>query len=88
MIDIRGPVNISGAVTARRARAVWTEGTLYVVKSPKIIKKYETTEPIEVAKGKWEAETLDGKTITLDRNGCPSCGYTLKNIPVEKILSA
>lgn len=84
-VDI-GPVMVTGAVRASRARVLWSEGTLYVVHSASRIQKITTEEP--VLEGQvWRAQSESG-LISFTRKGCPACGYQLGRIPVEQILAS
>lgn len=73
-LDI-GPVMIRGAVTARHARMVWTDGTMYIVyrRQGRIERKtIATSEPVPppTHNGYWRATTDEGQSISATRRGC------------------
>lgn len=74
-----GPVNVRGVISARQARIVWADGTLYVLsrsQSGVTRQTVATSQPVEpsVPSGYWRAETTDGGFVSWTRKGCSSCG--------------
>lgn len=77
IIDI-GPVHVRGAVRARYARVIWTEGTMYIVsgQNGSIVRQtLETEEPVRPSSpnGYWRAAVGDS-FVTFTRRGCATCG--------------
>lgn len=70
-----GPVNVRGALRARFARVIWSDGTLYVLHrragriERQTIATSEPTRP-EQAHGYYRAVTDEGQSISWTRRGC------------------
>ena len=74
MIDV-GPVNVRGAIRARYARVVWTDGTLYILsrRAGRIERQtVATNTPTTPASpnGYYRAITDEGLSISWTRRGC------------------
>lgn len=82
----KGPMNVSGAITARRARVMWKEGTLYVFTTPKTAQVLETSEPV-LSGEDWTVTTLEGDTVSFTRRGCPTCGWGLGRYSAPDLLA-
>jgi hypothetical protein len=74
-LDI-GPANVSGAITARRARVMWKDGTLYVFKTPTSWVLRETSEPVLLS-GNGATSTYQADDVEFTRRGCATCGWQL-----------
>jgi hypothetical protein len=66
---------VRGAIRARFARIVWTDGTLYIVsrRQGRIERQAIATsepEPPKTRDGYWRFETDDGQKISATRRGC------------------
>jgi hypothetical protein len=75
-VDI-GPVNVRGAVRARHARVLWSDGTLYILskRQGRIERQtIATTEPTkpDTPNGYWRATSDVGQSISFTRRGCGS----------------
>lgn len=82
----QGPMNVSGAITARRARVIHTDGTLYVFTTPTSAQVVLTTDPAQSGE-EWTVETMDGEEISFTRRGCSSCGWGLGRYSAPDLLS-
>lgn len=93
MIDL-GPVHVRGALRARYARLIWSEGTLHIVNRHNGGLQHqtvETSEPVAPTHraGIWRTRTTDGRSITWSSKGCATCGSPYKglgSIPAAAIL--
>lgn len=73
ILDV-GPVNVRGALRARLARVVWSDGTLHVVSqngSKLQHQTLETSEPVPPKRpeGYWRTESAEG-AISWSKRGC------------------
>jgi len=82
----QGPMNVTGAITARRARVIWKDGNLYVFTTPKNPQVMPTTEPVLNGDG-YSVSTPEDGTISFTRKGCSTCGWTLGKITAEQLLA-
>lgn len=74
IIDL-GPVHVRGAIRARYARTIWSDGTLYVVSGTgrQVLETDEPEKP-STPNGYWRATTATGQTVSFTRRGCGTCG--------------
>lgn len=74
---------VSGAAIARDCRVVWTEGVLYVCKSPADIQTFECERPKKVA-GSWTAHVGEA-VVRWQPPGCGSCRRRVMQSPVGQM---
>lgn len=80
-----GPVRVSGAIRANRARVFYLGGRLYVVAAANNVKAIDTDEPIKDGEV-WKTHTADGHHIEFTRKGCPSCGWSLGRLKLDRLI--
>ena len=74
MFDV-GPCRVEGGLTAPRARVLWSDGVLFVARSPRnVIAASAIDEPV-IADGGWTVTLDSGEVVTFTQKGCPRCGY-------------
>lgn len=66
-----GPVNVTGAARGSKARIVWHDGVLHVVRTAATVDRYQTGPPV-VQGEYWLFKTDEGKTIMCTKRGCGS----------------
>lgn len=81
-----GPVRVSGALRGNRARVLYLDGTLYVALAANNVKAVAASEP-EKQGDVWVAHTSDGGHVEFTRKGCPSCGWSLGRLKVDRLLA-
>ena len=82
----KGPMNVTGGITARRARVIHKDGTLFVFTTPNAWVSRETSEP-ELTKDVWTVTSLEEETIEFTRRGCSACGWTLGKVTAADLLA-
>lgn len=83
----QGPMNVSGAITARRARVIYKDGMLYVFTTPTRAQSMATTEPVQSGQD-WTVQTEeDGTVIHFTRRGCSTCGWNLGRFSAPDLLA-
>ena len=76
-----GPCNVTGQITARKARVMWKDGTLHVFRSPSSVESLPTPEPTATDSQSWVAGGVE-----FTRRGCPTCGWSLGKVDSLKLL--
>ena len=78
-----GPVNVYDGkrLIAGRARVIWQDGRLYVVRSSTAVHAYVTEEPVKTGPESWKAGRF-----TFTRRGCPTCGWQLKGLSRAQLI--
>ena len=78
-----GPVNVYDGkrLVAARARVIWQDGHLYVVRSSTAVRSWVTPEPVSMGPESWQAGTF-----RITRKGCSTCGWQLKGLSRAQLI--
>lgn len=87
-----GPVLVSGRIRGRRCRVLWIAGTLYVVQAANNVRSFPVPEAPVQRDGVWHAVIAgdgpdSGHHIEFTRKGCPTCGYQLNKLNVDRVVA-
>lgn len=75
-----------GFVQARNCRAVWTDGRLYIAKSPTDVVSFESEAPVKHA-GTYRVMIGD-QALRMQLPGCGSCRARIEKSPLGKMTAA
>lgn len=78
-----GPYNVyeGKRLLASRARVIYEDGRLYVVRSSTAVKWWATEEPVAAGHESWTAGPLK-----FTRKGCSTCGWQLKGLSKAQLI--
>ena len=82
MLDV-GPVNVyqGKKLLAARARVIWENDHLYVVRSSTAVRSYAAPEPEKTGPESWKAGDFK-----FTRKGCGTCGWQLKGLSKAQLI--
>lgn len=75
---------VQGFVTARDCRVLWTEGHLYVCRSPTDITVLATERPRKLA-GSYRVQLEGGAKVMMTAPGCGSCRRRVQASPIGQM---
>ncbi|MBE3134534.1 MAG: hypothetical protein IMZ55_13775 [Acidobacteria bacterium] len=78
-----GPFNVyeGKRLIASRARVIYEDGKLYVVRSSTAVKSFDVPEPVAAG-----AETWTAGPLKFTRRGCSTCGWQLKGLSRAQLI--
>jgi hypothetical protein len=78
-----GPCNVYDGkrLVAPRARVIYEDGRLYVVRSSTAVRSWATSEPVSTGSETWMAGQFK-----ITRRGCSTCGWQLKGLSKAQLI--
>lgn len=89
LLDV-SPVEVRGPMRAVKARVIYAvdesgAGRLYVARGSEDVTVFEVSEPTKTDPRRSQFAAENG--LTFYRRGCGSCGYSLRSVPVDKLIA-